>query len=345
MKKILTIIVLMVTVLTSIAQNPKVYVGNKFLDNWSIGINGGTQTNLNSWNTPQGVVAGFNLDKQITPTFGLTAELGTGINNRMNWYPGASHIHNGTMLDQLYVFADGRINLMNAIIGYKNKPRFFEVETMLGVGYGHGYANYDEGKTDALLAKAGFNINLNIDEARAWTVSLRPAVVWNITPTGKFNSNNATGQITLGLTYHFKNSNKARYLTEAKPVVIRKEVIKKVPVQVEVVKTVEKVVTVEPELKMVVVPFSFGEAQLTDVAKAKLDKIPGGKAVIIKGYASYDGKRSETKDQELLNKELSTERAEVVKAYLEERGVKVEEATGEGLGTGDIGRIVMVDIK
>ena len=350
MRKFLTSIVMMIvlTISTS-AQNPKAYVGNKFLDNWSVGVQGGIQTNLYSWNTPQGAIAGFNLDKQITPTFGLTFEAGTGINNRRSWYTWFPHIHNGTMIDQLYVFIDGRYNLMNAIAGYKNKPRHFEIETMAGVGYGHGYAScnnaYSVYKTDATLAKAGLNFNYNIDKDRAWTVSLRPAVVWNLTPTGKFNNNHAVGQVTLGVTYHFKNSNGARYLTEVKPVIIKKEVIKKVPVKVEVIKEVEKVVTAEPKIKTVIIPFSFGEAQLSNNAKAKLDKIPTDKTVIINGYASYDGKLSKGKSQGVLNKKLSTARAEVVKTYLEERGVKVKEAVGKGLGTDDIGRVVIVDVQ
>lgn len=349
MKKFLTFIVMMVVLTISTnAQNPKAYVGNKFLDNWSVGIQGGIQTNLYSWNTPQGAIAGFNLDKQITPMFGLTAEVGTGINNRRNWYTWYPHVHNGTMFDQLYVFMDGRYNLMNAIAGYKNKPRPFEIETVVGVGYGHGYANHDfygVYKTDAMLAKAGLNFNYNVDKVGTWTVSLRPAVVWNLTPTGKFNNNHAVGQVTLGVTYHFKNSNGSRYLTEVNPVIIKRDVIKKVPVKVEVIKEVEKVVTVEPELKTVIIPFSFGEAQLSNNAKTKLDKIPTDKTVVINGYASYDGKLSKGKKQEAFNTKLSTARAEVVKTYLEERGVKVKEAVGKGLGTDDIGRVVIVDIQ
>ena len=338
MKKFLTIIgMLMLTVCVN-AQS-KAYVGNKFFDNWSIGINGGIQTNLHDWNAPQGAVAGITLDKQITPMFGLTGEVCTGINNRMNWYSGASHIHNGTAFDQLYVFADGRVNLMNAIAGYKNKPRHFEIDALVGVGYGHGYANYEAGKTDALLAKAGLNLNYNVDKKRAWTLSLRPAVIWNVTPTGKFDSRLAVGQLTVGVTYHFKSSNKKHYMTQFEPVVIErvKEVVKEVPT--EVVKTVEK--EVAPEVKTITVPFGFNSAKLTDDSKAKLDVIDTTKTVVINGYSSYDGKKSDKQSD--YNKTLSASRAETVKAYLEGKGIKVESATGNGIH--DLGRVVVVDIK
>ena len=47
------------------------YTGHKFFDNWSIGVEGGTSTNLCDWDTPNGGVAGINLTMGITPVLSL----------------------------------------------------------------------------------------------------------------------------------------------------------------------------------------------------------------------------------------------------------------------------------
>ena len=78
MKKIITLMIALFAVISMDAQN---YAGSSsFLDNWSIGVRGGVQTNLKEWNKPQGAIAGLELNKQLTPLFGLTIEGVTGFN-------------------------------------------------------------------------------------------------------------------------------------------------------------------------------------------------------------------------------------------------------------------------
>ena len=82
----------------------------------------------------------------------------------------------------------------------------------------------------------GANLNFNFGESRAWTFSLKPAVVWDMNGdimipyrynlparltwegeprNGKsqMNANHAAVELEAGITYHFKGSNGERYIT------------------------------------------------------------------------------------------------------------------------------------
>ena len=67
--------------------------------------------------------------------------------------------------------------------------------------------------------KAGLNLNWNVGESKALTISLKPAVVWHMgrnasQQTDAFNANTAAVEIEAGLTYHFKNSNGEHYMVK-----------------------------------------------------------------------------------------------------------------------------------
>ena len=57
------------------------------------------------------------------------------------------------------------------------------------------------------------NLNFNLGESKAWTISLKPSVVWNMAVPSShltyssYNVNHATLELLAGVTYHFKNSN------------------------------------------------------------------------------------------------------------------------------------------
>lgn len=328
---------------------------SKFFDNWSVGVNGGVQANLHDWNAPQGAVAGITLDKQFTSVFGVTLEGGVGFNNTANWSGFAGdrrHMelsHGGTAIENLYAMADLRANLVNAIWGYKGTPRFFEVEAVGGVGYGHLYAPADrdlENFDDALLVKTGLNFNFNLGEKRAWAIRVSPAVVWDVTARSQFNSNLAVAQLTAGVVYHFKTSNGTHHIAKAhlydqaeidalnakiaelqnRPAVV-KEVVKEVPVETAVA-TSKWVVT-----------FPFDSAELTDAAKIELDKVDTSVTVDVDTYASYEPKSSKE-----YNKSLTDRRLAAVKSYLESRGVKIADATSHGVDDA-YGRVAIVTVK
>ncbi len=327
MKKIIFIFIALFTLsVSTIAKTKQTnYAGSsKFTDNWSIGLNGGVQTNLHDWNCPNGAVLGLEFNKQLTPLFGFTAELNTGINNRRNWYAGSTHICNGFAFDQLSVFVDGRFNLMNAILGYKGTPRFFEIEALAGVGYGHGFAaaSSEAYDTDALLTKTGLNFNFNVGKKKQWTVKVSPTITWNTSQTGQFNSHYGTAQLTAGVVYHFKNSNKKHHIAKFMPIVIRKVKTKTIVVEKVVDKVVEKeVVKMVEKATSWSVDFEQGSAEIkndiTEIAN-EIKEVNGN--FIISGFTSPEGR-------EYVNKTLGLKRAEALKKALIDAGVDENKLT------------------
>lgn len=344
MKKLLFLLIAFVAVLGVQAQNN--YAGSsRFTDNWSLGIEGGIQTNLHDWNAPQGGLAGISINKELTPLFGVTFEAFAGVNNVANWLHHPTHFHNGNLIDNTNYFADARLNLTNAFLMYKGKPRFFEIEALGGIGYGHVYAidNVDGGKgQDQLLAKAGLKANINF--SRVLTLSVKPAVVWDIT-NKRFDSKNAVGQLTATLIYHFKTSNGKRYMQKYDIAALLEENASlqaqladksnyTAPVTNTETVVVEKTVNV-PVRDMFVVCFAKGSAELSAAAKDILNAVGNNAVVDVKAYASPDGTAE-------FNQKLSQDRADAVKAYLTERGVRVNSAEGKGVDGETSNRIAIV---
>lgn len=185
---------------------------SKFTDNWSIGLKGGAATPLTHhafWGDMRGVV-GVELRKQISPVFGLGFE-GEWSVNTSSWF-GYS---NKNTFDHQLVGAFGAVNLNNLFAGYKGSPRVFEVEVQAGTGWLHGYNNYEAVGCDYndWYTKAGLNFNFNLGEKKAWTISIKPSVVWDMAVSSShnsyssYNANNAALELLAGVTYHFKNSN------------------------------------------------------------------------------------------------------------------------------------------
>ncbi len=197
--------------------------GSKFTDNWSVGIKGGMTTPLKNhafFGNARGVI-GAEVRKQITPVFGLGVEGNWSINTADNSY----------VFDHSYVGVFGTANLMNLIQGYKGEPRFFEVETVLGAGWLHAYVSewnyigkqYNGWDKDAFGVKAGLNFNFNLGAAKEWTVSVKPAIVWDMdhlyesTYKSAMDANYAAFELQAGITYHFKNSNGTHHFSIVKP--------------------------------------------------------------------------------------------------------------------------------
>lgn len=308
MKKFIFMLVAMMISIASFAHQKQTnFVGSsKFTDNWSLGITSGVQTNLNSWNTPQGALIGVELDKQITPLVGFTFGINTGINNRKNWFKNRSHLCNGVLIDQLAGIVDVRFNAMNTFFGYTGKPRFFEFDGLVGVGYGHGFATESSRlpKSGAILGKTGINFNFNVDKTRAWTLTFRPAVIWNTSGSNKFDSKYAVAQFTAGAVYHFNNSNKKSYAELPTPITIEK--VKE--------KIVEKVVT-RIDNYYISVAFEKGSAEITsDISPLAAEINKTTDTYKISGFTSPEG-------SEQVNKELGLARANALKDALVKAGV------------------------
>ena len=89
-------------------------------------------------------------------------------------------------------------------------------------------------------------------------------------------------------------------------------------------------------LDEVIITFEKESSELTDIAKAVLNKIIEYSTVVtyIQGDASYDGNAK-------FNENLANARAESVKKYLEDNGVKVINADGKMTGS----RIATIYVK
>lgn len=360
MKKSFLCLTVGVMSLAANAQYTNFSPDSKFCDNWSIGIEGGIQTNLNQFHTPQGGVFGINLNKDINPYFGLSIEALGGVNNTGNWMVPQGHFHNGTAIDNLTGFFTGRWNVTNTIGGFNGGRRVFEIETNVGIGYGKFFTNKNvAGEAwNALQFKTGLNLNFYIGEARAWAINIKPAVVWNVSQPKKLDSYYGVGQLTAGVTYHFKTSNGTHFIAKsdvsqlqeeiaemaalnaaleaqlaAEPVIEQEVIVEKIIETVPTAKTVTTVVN-----NTYIVNFAFNSAELVGDAKSTLDKIPAGSNVTLAGYASPEGNSE-------YNLKLSDRRAEAVKTYLESRGVKVEKTTGYGADNAESNRIVIVTVK
>lgn len=341
MKKFIFMIMAAIcSIVTVSAQSQSNYSGSsKFFDNTSIGVVGGVETNLHDWNAPQGAVVGIVLNKEITPIFGVTLEGNTNINGLRNWASGASHFHCANTFDGLSVYLTPRVNLTNAILGYNGNPRKFEVEAVAGPGY--GFLLHRE--YNALLAKAGLNFNYNV--SKAFTIMLRPAVVYNLRANkAQFDSRYAVAQLTVGVVYHFKTSNGTRSFNKAK--LYNQSEIDALNAKITdlqsslnaarntVTNTVDTVYIESPSTMGNVVSFKLNSAEVDETQMANLDNAvrmlkenPDVK-VTLKGYADKNTGSA------AYNKRLSVRRAEAVKSIIVDKyGISADRI--DVLGVGD----------
>lgn len=218
MKKLILMAALALGVVSANAQ--VTVEGSKFSDNWSFGLKGGMVSPMKHhafFGNARGIV-GAELRKQITPTFGLGVE-GEWSVNTSSWMDFKSC----NVFDHQYVGVFGTINLMNAFAGYKGTPRTFEMELVAGTGwlhaYNHGSIAEENEDANTWANKVGLNFNFNLGESKAWTIAIKPAILWNMGADARYeagnlnavdcryNANAAVVELMAGVTYHFKNSN------------------------------------------------------------------------------------------------------------------------------------------
>ncbi|MCM1349033.1 MAG: OmpA family protein [Firmicutes bacterium] len=199
------------------AQAQQALEAPSFWSNWSVGIEGGGITPLYDGSSFIGDMRGafgVHIQKQVSPVFGLGVEAFTGVNTSSwgnSYAMNAYGVKSGTVFDNSYVGAYGTINFMNLFGGFKcDGPRVFEIEAQAGAGWGHDYMNnYVDGLKDHnyFATKAGLNFNFNVN--RNLTLSIKPAVIWDMSDadvaqsTAAYNKENATFQIFAGVSYKF----------------------------------------------------------------------------------------------------------------------------------------------
>lgn len=350
------ILSLVITLMMAFSVNAQIATENqKILDNVYVTVEAGAATPFekpSNW-FPVNTLAGIHVGKQFTPIWGAEIE-GTAwfgshqSNNPFGRFDGASH----NFMRGQYVGVNGTVNLTNLFVGYNGTPRLFEVSTMLGTGWTHVYVpNNDD--YNGMGVKTGLDLAFNLGKEKEHTVSIRPAVLWDINAPSKksylsFNRHNAELYIGVAYTYYFRTSNGTRHfktydvgcmLGEIER--LNAELAKK---PTEVVKTVVVPVTNTTQnstqfgVKETIF-FAFDSSELDDNAKVALNKLGQNGVYEVLGYASNEGSAE-------YNKALSQRRADAVKAYLESRGAKVERAEGLGVAFGPTtGRVTIVTLK
>ena len=343
MKKFILIFVAMFMFATSMfAQEQTNYTGSsKFTDNVSVTVQGGVLTsfdNFYSGHTAMAPIALVGVDKYVNTWFGVGVEARTLIGT------GNGSYNTKTTFDWVNLSGYAKFNVLN-MFNYNGERRTFEPVVYTGLGWGHSTACLH---TNQATYRAGVELNLNLGKEKAWGIVLNPSVVWGGMTDYKLNKHNGSFEVTAGIVYHFKTSNGTR--TFAKPrlysqseidalnarikeldsrQVAVKEVIKNVP-------ATNSTASVNVVEKTYIVTFAKSKADLTNAAKANLDKITG--TVVIEASASPEGTTK-------FNQKLSEDRANAVKSYLESRGVKVTKATGLGVVGNESNRIAIVTVQ
>lgn len=186
------------------------------LNKWNIGVSVGTQTNLHDWNSPNGVIIGISVGKDVSPCFGVDLDLNFGFCNQKNWEKYCPYIPSqDNSLDDITAYAVGRVNLMNLFSSNKTR-RVFEVEALAGAGYGRGFdvespygivtGTHERTYYNDILVKFGANFNINIGETGNSVIFFSPTAEYGITPNRHgygLDSRNAVAQIKAGYKYRF----------------------------------------------------------------------------------------------------------------------------------------------
>ena len=333
----------------------------KFRDNWSIGINGGIVTPLthSAFFKNARATMGIDLNKQLSPIYGLTLENMWSINT----------FESNAAFDASNLMLLHRVNLNNVFSRYKGKPSLFEVEALAGFGWLHVNDAYytEEGEKDGnwISSKAGLNFNFNIGEKKAWTIAVKPAIIWTMTQFDadniNFDANQAAWEITAGVVYHFKNSSGKHYYTNgcnhAEQIAALNATISSMEAEAagkdralqnaqETISDLQKELSdcknkkVEPAKQIVaeneyVVIFRQSSSKVDALQMPNIDRLASylkknsNAKVSISGYASPEGNAE-------FNQKLSEKRAEAVKKILVDKyGISADriETAGKGVGS------------
>lgn len=348
MKRVFSIFIaiFIVTVCNVFAQTYEQtnYAGSsRFTDNWSVTFQGGVVTPFNDFfkNGSITPIVVLGLNKDVTPWLGFGAEGRTsiGVGNRYN---------SCTSFDAVNVSGNIRFNVVNLFRKYDGYRTLFEPIVYTGLGWGHSTASVSVPR-NYMTYRVGSELNFNVGRDKAWAIIVNPSVVWGNISNFKLMKSHGNFELAVGFAYRFKNSNKTRSFAVAhlydvtevmrlnrriEELESRKpEVITKVVVQ-----TIDTTNTVEQQNEYVV-HFTYNSDELMESAKDMLNQVPENSTVMLDGYCSR-----EPRSNIEYNVKLSQRRVDVVKKYLEARGVNVSETCGHGCDD-EFGRVVVIKIN
>lgn len=362
MKKSIILSAFVISAFAANAQTDQTALqGTKIGDNWSIEFKAGMVTPLthSSFFKDARPTFGLGVTKQLTPIFGMEFQ-GMGYINTTD---------SKNAIDASDVSLLNKFNLMNLFGGYPGTPRLFEIEAVAGIGWMHYYVNGSD-DDNSWSTRFGLNLNFNFGETKAWTLGIKPAIVYDMEgdfnrAKSRFNANNAFFELTAGATYHFKGSNGKHHFMKVRAYNqteidqlnasinnLRTQVNEKNSVvnnanqkigmlQQELADCRNRPVKVETVVETSRIPESIitfrqgrstvDASQLPNVERvAVYMKKHAETNVIIKGYASPEGNLE-------FNKKLAQARAEAVKSILVKKyKINANRITAEGQGIGDM---------
>ena len=340
---------LMIAIMAMFTMNAQTFESSRFIDNTYVTLRYGVTGLMkpSSFNYVGGTCGdksnglAHSLAQQTELQFGkwVTPRFAVALDGVVSWDTFSSlHKMSDYTVPFITVSALAKYRFVNT-----NK---FAFTTVTGPGWVHGFVKNGTGKNDKNDLIAKFQLEFTYKLTDRLDVDVVPELNYNLTHNGAnkqpyFDSHDAWYGLNVGITYRFgKQFTECPYkytqadvdalneqineLRARKPKVIEKEVIKEV-VKKEYIGLDEVIITFEKE-----------SSELTDIAKAVLNKVIEYSTVVtyIQGDASYDGNAK-------FNENLANARAESVKKYLEDNGVKVINADGKMTGS----RIATIYVK
>lgn len=208
---VLRCVVLLLMLVGTVAAASAQYMCHRVWDNWSVGLQAGGISPLvhHAVIKDARMVVGWQIGKQLTPTFGLELQSTLGVNT------GSVHAEgSANAVDNIHSSLLAKWNLTNLIYGYVGQ-RTFEFEAVYGFGHQHHYYPSPASDRAHFTSTAGLNLNFRLGEEKALGLSLRPHVVWNL-ERQVYAARDAELRFTVGVAYYFRSSNGKRYITRAR---------------------------------------------------------------------------------------------------------------------------------
>ena len=221
-RRVLSVCMLLILGVLS-AYSQTTVLGSKLTDQWSWGISGGIYAPASHHAVLHDArpLVGMKIAKEITPVFGLSLEANAAFNSPAHVQGGASK----TVVDAMDVSGLVNLNLSNLLGGYRGRPRSMELVAVYGMGWGHLFYPESVGKdVNMLVSRAGCEWHCYMNTARSWYFHVRPAIVWALTGNDShhicrnthYNINQASLELTTGVTWHFRNSRHTFHFIKAR---------------------------------------------------------------------------------------------------------------------------------
>lgn len=232
MKKLLLFVAIAATSLVANAEE-RGFWGNKFFDNWYIGISGGVNTKTTDHTLLQNLNpnAGLRIGKWLTPAVGLAVEGYANFTNEFH----SMKVTQGTVVKHSDINILATFNLMNCFAHYPEVggPRRFEVYFVPGIGWGHSYGEPNQAigtSLNFLTSKLALDFVFNLGKKKAWQIFVEPSInycidgaVPNVIEEGvgnkvvKYHINASFLQLNAGIAYKFKTSNTTHNFAVIRP--------------------------------------------------------------------------------------------------------------------------------